>query len=32
VMEVCAVVATYGLLTLLRFTALDRWVFSRTRK
>ncbi|MFC4111803.1 glycosyltransferase [Nonomuraea zeae] len=29
--EVGAVVATYCLLTLLRFTALDRWVFSRTR-
>jgi putative flippase GtrA len=31
VAEVGAVVATYCLLTLLRFTALDRWVFSRTR-
>ncbi|MFI7113550.1 glycosyltransferase [Nonomuraea sp. NPDC050227] len=30
-MEMSAVVATYGLLTLIRFTALDRWVFSRTR-
>lgn len=30
--EVGAVVATYGLLTLVRFAALDRWVFSRTRK
>ncbi|MEV0380172.1 glycosyltransferase [Nonomuraea sp. NPDC050643] len=30
--EVGAVVATYCLLTLIRFTALDRWVFSRTRK
>ncbi|WP_327585681.1 glycosyltransferase [Nonomuraea sp. NBC_00507] len=26
-----AVVATYCLLTVIRFTALDRWVFSRTR-
>jgi hypothetical protein len=30
--EVSVVVATYAVLTLLRFTALDRWVFSRTRK
>ncbi|MGP3914783.1 glycosyltransferase [Nonomuraea sp. 10N515B] len=29
--EVGAVVATYCLLTVIRFTALDRWVFSRTR-
>ncbi|MEV4220278.1 glycosyltransferase [Nonomuraea sp. NPDC049725] len=29
--EVAAVVATYGVLTLLRFIALDRWVFARTR-
>ncbi|NRQ34939.1 glycosyltransferase [Nonomuraea sp. NN258] len=31
VLEVAAVVATYCLLTLIRFTALDRWVFSPTR-
>lgn len=29
--EVGAVVTTYCLLTVIRFTALDRWVFSRTR-
>ncbi|MFG6193173.1 glycosyltransferase [Nonomuraea sp. JJY05] len=29
--EVGAVAGTYCLLTLIRFTALDRWVFSRTR-
>ncbi|MGP3958520.1 glycosyltransferase [Nonomuraea sp. 3N208] len=29
--EVGAVVATYCLLTVIRFTALDRWVFSRRR-
>jgi putative flippase GtrA len=29
--ELGAVVATYCLLTVIRFTALDRWVFSRTR-
>ncbi|TMR08430.1 glycosyltransferase [Nonomuraea turkmeniaca] len=29
--EVGAVVGTYFLLTAIRFTALDRWVFSRTR-
>ncbi|WP_336213013.1 glycosyltransferase [Nonomuraea sp. LPB2021202275-12-8] len=30
-LEVSAVVATYGLLTLTRFIALDRWVFARSR-
>ncbi|MGN9836593.1 glycosyltransferase [Nonomuraea sp. H19] len=29
--EVAAVVATYCLLIMIRFTALDRWVFSRSR-
>ena len=32
ILEVTTVVATYGMLTLLRFTALDRWVFARSRK
>ncbi|NUT42589.1 MAG: glycosyltransferase [Thermoactinospora sp.] len=30
--EVATVVATYCMLTLVRFIALDRWVFARTRK
>ena len=30
-LEVSAVVATYGVLTLTRFLALDHWVFARSR-